>query len=178
MAQVLCESADRDTTPTPRLVEPRWYGGLLSFRTDFPEDERTTPKPVRGLADASEVSGFAEIIHQISELASGDEEDEYGVLRPTRDAIQKTLTVLCEAYNVRQKIDSKKPRRQVVPRGSVTTDESGGLRIEWSGGGCAVRLVMGATEKSGSYVYHEVGKKYGTERVTGAILASWLKLID
>jgi hypothetical protein len=143
------------------------------------EDERSTPdllRDIEGSVRLTDVSGFANVIRQIAGLISGDETDEYGVLRPTEHALRTTIEVLVGA--LLERTGNTPPHRQPgpFPRGSVTTDEQGGLRIEWSGDDRAVHLTVPAVQGGRSYIYHELGEVYAAERrVSGSVLAYWLQ---
>lgn len=91
------------------------------------------------------MSGFCQTIEQIVNLILADKIDEFGTLRPTPYAVLKTLQVLCNAFK----------HRPVFPRGCVTSDEMGGLRIEWNNRTRIVRLIVAHCEGGRSYIYHE-----------------------
>lgn len=176
---------ERDTTPGQRRLVEVSFGRVpaVQFHLELGTDDRTTPGPPCRLDDYLELldlNGFSETIRQIAFVASGDESDEYGVLRPTPSAMKKTLEVLARALNAIIENSKSARKKFSFPRGSVTTDESGGIRIEWSRPAAAVHLVIAAEVKVGrSYIYHERGGEYGADNtVTGGRLASWLKLLD
>jgi hypothetical protein len=125
-----------------------------------------------------DASGFADVLRQIGDLASGDELDEYGVLRPTQYALGNTIEVLVASFLERMEHAASGDEAYLFPRGCVTTDEQGGLRVEWSDDDRAVHLVVPAARGGRSYIYHELGELYGAqERVSGSILAYWLKKV-
>jgi len=163
---------ERDVTPAegPR-AESRWGMSAVRFVPVSVEDDRATPELRWHLADfmpSFDPSGFADVFRQIGDLTSGDETDEYGVLRPSDHALRSTIEVLIGTLIAR--------KAGTFPRGCVTTDEHGGLRIEWSDDDRAVHLVVPAAHGGRSYIYHELGDSYGTEkRVSGSVLAHWLQ---
>ena len=114
-------------------------------------------------------SEFEETYRQIVQLMGGDEADEYGILKPTQFAFERVTEVLSRAYSTINQ------RGHEFPRGSVTTDETGGIRIEWFGDDRAVRLAIPANKVGHEYIYHERGNSYGTVDVTGRNLADWLQ---
>lgn len=114
--------------------------------------------------------GLDTILEHITALASGDERDEYGVLRPTEYALCQTTELLRDA--------SRRGETYRFPDASVTTDEEGGVRIEWLHNDRAVHLVVPATNEGQSYLYHEDGDDYGIVKpMTASVLAHWLRLV-
>ena len=120
------------------------------------------------------LSGFQATFNQILELARGEECDELGILRPTAFTLEKTFKILLRAIQVWHEA-AWPDLFTSFPRGAVTTDENGGLRIEWLKDDRAVCLVVAAAEDERSYLYHAFGNKYGTGNVTGRVLAKWLQ---
>ncbi len=171
----------RDSTPEEHPVleaTRRIPAGLFDWISI--EDERATPEPAPPGTDwiaFVDPSGFADIVREIGELASGDESDEYGVLRPSDYAYRTTMQLLKRSFSLlstgKSRLEAQQCRR--FPRGAVSTDEQGGLRIEWVEGDRAVHLVVPAEPGGQSYIYHEIGQDYAAEkRVSGSALASWL----
>jgi len=180
MALAEAPASHRNTTPEgPRPVEPIRVTAAVRFVRASIEDDRTTPELPWHLADLmSSVDrlGFMDILCQIADLAGGDETDEYGILRPSGYALRTTFDLFLGTLmaSLEQAVRHDKKRR--FPRGCVTTDEQGGLRIEWADEDRAVHLVVPAAQGGRSYIYHELGEAYGTEdRVSGSVLACWLQ---
>lgn len=172
--QLLDAPRQVDATPKElRLVNSK-HGSpvLFGFVAEYLEDERTTPDfEPNELHPSFDLSGYVRTMQQINDLAAGEESDEYGVLRPTKHARRITRKVLRVALE-----DALCRKPSLFPRGAVTTDENGGLRIEWSDGDTAVCLVIPAQKGGQSYIYHEHGNAYGTTgRVTGSLLSSRLQ---
>ncbi|MBU4272740.1 MAG: hypothetical protein KKE86_01490 [Planctomycetes bacterium] len=136
------------------------------------KDSLSTPEPISPgrmqIADAG-ILYLSPILRQLYELRNGPESDDYGRLQPTKHAFDKVIDLLIDAA-----IDAA-PRK--IPRGCVSTDSEGGVRIEWVRDTSSVHLVVPATNSSVSYVYHEVGNNYATEDATAEGLSHWLKLI-
>ena len=162
-----------------RNVTPEELALAIRYELAPAVDERTTPEwawPSTHLVPSFDHSAFSDILRQIDDLSSGDETDEYGVLRPTDHAIQSTKEVLFTALMAVLGQAARHRKASAFPRGCVTTDERGGLRIEWSEDGRAVHLVIPAEPGGRSYIYHELGEVYGAEdRVAGSVLAYWLQ---
>lgn len=166
-----------DATPSDRLVDSYgWKKSELAARYlgGQPEDNRTTPELC--WQDAADLSGLSNIMRQIGDLSTADETDEFGILRPTFHALSTTLRVVVEASEAMIADADSDDVPCLFPRGSVTTDARGGLRIAWEGERRSVRLVVSAEESGKSYIYHEHGDQYGTSRrLTGRMLACWLQ---
>jgi hypothetical protein len=106
------------------------------------------------------------IFSDLVNLIEDNLEDNYGVLRPTRYAIRKLLPLL---------INAGLQARKRVPYGAATTDDEGGIRLEWHWRGREVRLVIPASSEGQHYIYHELGDEYGLEMHVNAVtLANWL----
>lgn len=172
---------ERDVTPEVPCFElkPALGNGGIRIMRAFVVDDRTTPEATSSftsLMPSFELSAYKDILHQIADLSSGDETDEYGVLRPTDHALAETRKVLESAVREKLGEGARDRKASLFPRGCVTTDEEGGLRIEWWSEDRAVHLVVPAARGGRSYIYHELGEAYKTEdRVTGTVLAHWLQ---
>jgi hypothetical protein len=108
---------------------------------------------------------------QLSDLREESKKDDYGRLRPTDEAFDRSVHLL-----VRAAIEAY-PQR-LIPAGCVSTDSEGGVRIEWVCPTASVHLVVPATRDRAPYIYHEDGDDYTTEDATPERLAYWLYLID
>ena len=137
------------------------------------EDPRVTPDIVSPerlqLADAG-ILHLSPIVRQLVELWEEPEEDDYGRLRPTREAFDESVRLLVDAA-----IEAHPQYR--IPAGCVSTDSEGGVRIEWIRPTASVHLVVPAAKDDVAYVYHEVDNDYATEDVTPERLAYWLQRI-
>lgn len=102
---------------------------------------------------------------ELSQLYSDDEYDE-DFLRPTKSAIYRARLWLTKVSHM----------LSGLPTGAyVSTDGSGGLRIEWSIEEKNVRLVIAATPSGKSYIYHEAGSEYGVDRnISPETISQWL----
>jgi hypothetical protein len=113
---------------------------------------------------------LSSIMWQLSDLWKEPEKDDYGRLRPTRDAFDRSVHLL-----VRAAIEAYPQRR--IPAGCVSTDSEGGVRIEWIRPTASVHLVVPAEKACVAHVYHDVGDDYATEDATPECLAYWLRHI-
>lgn len=67
---------------------------------------------------------------------------------------------------------------RAIPKGFVTTDPEGGVRIEWFSPNARLHLVIRPTRERGGYIYHRSAAGYGTVSATAYSLAKWLKIIS
>ncbi len=109
---------------------------------------------------------------QLIDLWKEPEKDDYGRLRPTQHAFDRSVCLLVDAA-----IEANRQQRQ-IPSGCVSTDSEGGVRIEWIRPTASVHLVVPAARNDVAYVYHQVGDDYATEDVTPGLLAYCLRRID
>ena len=108
---------------------------------------------------------------QLVDLWKEPEEDDYGRLRPTGYAFNRSFGLLVNAA-----IEARPQGR--IPAGCVSTDSEGGVRIEWVCSTASVHLVVPAARDGMPYIYHEVGDDYATEDATSKRLAHWLRQIE
>ena len=99
-----------------------------------------------------------------------DEEDEYGVLRPTSHAFRTALNFIIEASSLLM---------DEYPFGCASTDSEGGIRIEWFKTTGEIRLVIPASKEKEPYIYYEFGEKYGVDgRASVSKLARWINQLN
>ena len=110
----------------------------------------------------------AVVLARLRALLRQEDSDEFGVLKPTDHAFDLATRLVQEASAL----------GTTVPKGSVSTDSQGGVRITWFRGDREVELVCPASPDSSPYIYHEAGSEYDLdEGVSGRALArrlSWL----
>lgn len=167
-----------------RAERQSWYGAAVTSpefvddKVGVEENIDATPPLIpdehQNLISA-EIEFLSALVQDINELYVGPEQDEYGVLRPTPVAYQTAIEALIDAA-----IEAMKPERggRRVPYGNVSTDETGGVRVEWIRPTCSVHFVVPATPDKPAYFYYEAGDEYGTEEFTPGRLAEWLCQID
>ena len=115
--------------------------------------ETTTPT-----ASCNEIGGMlSPIVLQLVELCNGPEDDEFGRLRPTRDAFDAAIQLLSDAA-LKEACGDRK-----IPGGCVSTDSEGGVRIEWITDRAGVHLVLPSKKSEPAYLYHELSGDYATE---------------
>ena len=126
----------------------------------------------RKTPDDSITLGSVPLVAKLVNLWKGPEKDDYGRLRPTQHAFDRSACLLIAAA-----IEVKHQQRQ-IPAGCVSTDSEGGVRIEWIRPTVSVHLVVPAGRDRVAYVYHEVDNDYATEDATPERLAYWLRRIN
>lgn len=126
-----------------------------------------------------DIAGLARLLSQLAELVRGDEFDDQGVLRPTEYSLVRFMEVLPPAWSLvcEQQITTGLPAS--FPRGNLTTDENGGIRVEWRAPNATVHLVLGSSKSSESYIYHSRGDDYAADKIISARrLARWLRTVE
>lgn len=118
---------------------------------------------------ASDVSKFTTTIKGILELLELEEEDDYGILKPTEYAFQTAMQLVVEAYEI---IGNR------FPRGSTCTDERGGISITWQSKQPkrAVIMFCPCSPEKPAYIYRDTQDDYGSEDViSSSTLVQWLE---
>jgi hypothetical protein len=106
------------------------------------------------------------------ELLQEEEEDDYGILRPTSYAFNNTWNLL---ENVSKILETE------FPKAWASTDENGGIRLTWSNveSNAGISLMCGASPEDQTYIYHEHGDIYGVvKEVSVFSLAYWIKWLN
>jgi hypothetical protein len=109
---------------------------------------------------------------RLIELLQEEEEDEYGILKPTPYAFDKAWNLTLAASQF-MGISFK--------RASVSTDAEGGIRLTWTKQlpEAEVRLICPAEPNKQLYLYHEKDSQYDVVKdVSGFTLASWLQWLN
>jgi hypothetical protein len=111
--------------------------------------------------------GAQVVVQRLAALLDEDEEDDYGVLRPTPYALDTAVDIIVQAS---QSIAGE------FPIASVSTDHRGGCRIRWAQGRRRVHLFVPHADGEGSYIYHQEGDDHSTEKdVSAPSLVRWLR---
>jgi len=112
---------------------------------------------------------FAVTLESLVELLELEDEDDYGVLKPTEYAYLTAMKLVLEAYKV---LGSD------FPKASASTDDEGGIRLSWQSRekDCRVRVFCPSSPEKKAYIYHQKGDEYGCDyEVSAPALVSWLK---
>lgn len=109
---------------------------------------------------------------RLIELLQEEDEDEYGILKPTPYAFDKAWHLVLAASQL---------MRNSFKRASVSTDAEGGIRLTWTKqqSEAEVRLICPGEPNKQIYLYHEKGSEYDVVKdVSGFTLASWLHWLN
>ncbi|MBE9162988.1 MULTISPECIES: hypothetical protein [Microcoleaceae] len=117
----------------------------------------------------SGLSNFRITVERLLELLDLEEEDEYGILRPTEYAFRTAMKLVVEAYD---------RMGNSFPKASTATDDRGSIRLAWQNRKAdrKVRLFCPSNAEEKTYVYHQNSEEYGSEDITSAVtLVYWLE---
>lgn len=125
---------------------------LTPIKQSYISDIDITEKPL----------GLDEMLDTLEELQLEDEQDAYGILRPSEYAIETARDLLVGALG----------QAGGLPYGSVFPDGKGGLQIEWDWHGRQVHLGVPSQPSGRLYIYYSDGSKAQLEKkVSGLTLA-------
>ena len=117
----------------------------------------------------SGLSNFRITVERLIELLDLEEEDEYGILRPTEYAFRTAMKLVVEAYD---------SMGNSFPKCSTATDDQGSIRLAWQNinADCRVRLFCPSNANAQAYVYHQKNEEYKSEDIISAsTLVHWLE---
>lgn len=109
---------------------------------------------------------------RLIELLQEEDEDEYGILKPTIYAFDKAWNLVLAASQL---------MKNSFKRASISTDSEGGIRLTWTKQQpeAEVRLICPKEPNKQIYLYHEKDSQYGVVKdVSGFTLASWLQWLN
>ena len=112
---------------------------------------------------------FAVTIERILELLELEEEDDYGILKPTEYAFKTAIKLVLEAYKLME-IE--------FPQASACTEDEGGIRLTWSSRDEERKVCLFCQNNSEQPVdiYHSTRDDYGVvDLVFVLTLINWLK---
>jgi hypothetical protein len=118
-----------------------------------------------------QIQGITATLQSLVELLELEEDDDYGILRPTDHAFKTAMNLVLEAHTSLQ---------DAFPRASATTDHLGGVRLTWKNPqfGKTVRLTSPANPTQTVDLYHSSADVYAVEDLTSTTsLAHWLEWI-
>lgn len=132
-----------------------------------------TPSQGENSSNKTLTSENAEVsitIARLQALLEEEEEDDYGVAKPSLYAYGTALALVSEASRL-----MASPFRKA----SASTDDRGGIRLTWSIPEAEIRLVCAHQSDKPTYLYHEVGNEYEVERdVSASTVAHWLDWLN
>ena len=117
----------------------------------------------------SGLSNFRITVERLLELLDLEQEDEYGILRPTEYAFRTAMKLIVETYDI---------LGDGFPKASTGTDDLGSIRLAWQNVNAdrRVRFLCPHNADDKAYIYHQNSEEYGSEDITSAAtLAHWLE---
>lgn len=154
-------------------LEPQFQSQVLYELSRVSQNRE--PIPIKSTSNITpEATRFEkqgiEIVHErLIELLQEEDEDEYGVLKPTTHAFNTAWVLVSGASELLKKS---------FPKASASTDDKGGVRLTWTRlePEREIRLVCPSDKSKKTYLYHESSNKHGIiEDVTALTLAGWLQ---
>lgn len=119
---------------------------------------------------ASENEELDITLARLQDLLEEEDEDDYGVAKPSAYAYGTALALVSEAARL---------MRNRFTRASASTDDRGGIRLTWTRPEAEARLVCAHQSDKPTYLYHEAGDEYGVEYdVSASALAQWLDWLN
>jgi hypothetical protein len=109
------------------------------------------------------LSNFRITVERLIELLDLEEEDEYGILRPTEYAFRTAMKLVVEAYDI---------LGDNFPKASTGTDDQGSIRLAWENINAdrRVRLFCPHNANEKAYTYHQKSEEYGSKALTSAVI--------
>ncbi len=120
------------------------------------------------LAPKVNISQLTNMMKNLLDLLDLDTEDEYGILRPNDYAFKMAMNLIIDTYTM---------MGDEFPQGSSSTDDQGGIRINWKNSqkDCRVCLFCPSNPEQKSYIYYQKNEDYNTvEDVSSLTLFQWL----
>jgi hypothetical protein len=116
------------------------------------------------------LNSYSRIETQLRRLLSQPEHDDFGRIRPSREAVRITKKTLFQLAIEGSSIP--------MPE-DVDTDREGAIRIAWTHGERSLELVVPYELTEQPYLYHSQGQKYGIdEDFSSDALSRWLAWLD
>ncbi|MBC6481807.1 MAG: hypothetical protein GDA56_32650 [Hormoscilla sp. GM7CHS1pb] len=131
----------------------------------------TKERPIKNIELKSE-SNFTTTLKRILELLDLEEEDDYGILKPTEYAFKTAMQLVVEANEIMGILFSK---------GSASTDHQGSIRITWKNREKKrlVRLFCPCDSEQPVDIYHDSSDEYHVEDVSSVLtLVHWLEWLN
>lgn len=115
------------------------------------------------------LAGLDDLLSQLGALMASEDYDG-DFLSPTEKAAAQMRDFLKEASGL---------LKTAFPAGTISADRDGGLRLEWIRPNRELRLVVSASQRGRSYVYHEQGDDYAADYAPNANeLSKWLNWLE
>ncbi|MEG4496496.1 hypothetical protein QUB05_11420 [Microcoleus sp. F10-C6] len=123
------------------------------------------------ITDSSSNSGllnFRITIERLIELLDLEQEDEYGILRPTEYAFRTAMKFVVEAYD---------SMGNSFPKSSTGTDDQGSITLDWTSlePELTVRLFCPFSAEQPVDIYHHANNENAVEDIaSSSTLVDWL----
>ena len=121
------------------------------------------------MATSIDVQGITITLKRLVELLESEDEDDYGILKPSDYAFKTIINLVLEAHSL---IGNS------FPRASASTDYQGGIRLDWTSleSEREVCLVCPFSPERPVYIYHQTSDDHAVEdRISPSILVKWLE---
>jgi len=135
--------------------------------TSLPIDATTVPSLTLVMDRA-----LADILSQLQELRFHADSESTGDVCASEYAFDTGVRVLRDAAAACARAGRS------IPRGRASTDDEGGIQVQWIRTSAGVNFVVPGVDSRPGYIYHEVGDTYGTCPPTADNLSRWLSEID
>ena len=115
------------------------------------------------------LSNFRVTVERLLELLDLEEEDEYGILRPTEYAFKTAMKLIVEAYDI---------LGDNFPKASTSTDDSGSITLDWTSlePDRTVRLFCPFSAIQAVDIFHHTKDEYAVEDIVSSpTLVYWLQ---
>ena len=116
-----------------------------------------------------EVQEITVTLKRLVELLESEDEDDYGILKPSDYAFKTIMNLVLEAHFL---------MGNSFPRASASTDYQGGIRLDWTSlqSDREVCLVCPFSPERAVYIYHQTSDDYAVEDdISPSILVKWLE---
>ena len=116
----------------------------------------------------SGLSNFRITIERLIELLDLEEEDEYGILRPTEYAFRTAMKLVVEAYD---------SMGNSFPKCSTGTDDQGSITLDWTSlePERTVRLFCPFNAEKPVDIYHHAKNENAVEDIVSSTVVYWLQ---
>lgn len=153
-------------------LQPREYKENTSVIQEIQIKAAVGTVPKTNSLDNLRLSAVQITQDRLVALLQEEDEDEYGILKPTPYAFDKAWNLVLAASRL---------MGNSFNSASVSTDDEGGIRLTWTRleSEAEVRLICPSQFNKQTYLYYEKGKEYGVVNDVSALnLASWLQWMN
>lgn len=108
-------------------------------------------------------------IFELLETEEDEDDDDYGAVIPTQHALDRTLTLLSNTYEI---------LRTTFPVSVASVSPDGGIRVQWMHPKFSVRLIIPESKDKKEYIFFEDEENYETQDASAELLSKkllWLQ---